>query len=212
MPSTYDRLLDLIFSNGIGVNEALTETKLAEKLHVSRTPVREALKLLEQDRIVERSGRGVRVKELGPEEILEIYEVRVALEAAAARGAALHRTDLDLARLEAIHDEMVKLADSDVEGLVSLNYRFHEAIWRASHNATLEGVVTRLISTLRRYPQTTLSFPGRWETVLGEHQELVEAIRTPDPERAAAIAAEHMTRARDVRLRMYAKVMTGREE
>ncbi|MGC9665404.1 GntR family transcriptional regulator [Planosporangium sp. 12N6] len=212
MSSTYDRLLDLILSNSIEADESLTETRLAEKLHVSRTPVREALKLLEQEGIVERSGRGVRLKVLGPEEILEIYEVRSALEAAAARGAAQRHTDLDLSRLEAIHEEMLKLPESDVEGMISWNYRFHEAMWRASHNATLEGVITRLISRLRRYPQTTLSFPGRWELVLGEHQELIDAIRASDPDRAGTIAGEHMTRARDVRLRMYARQMAGGEE
>lgn len=210
--STYDRLLDLLFSDAIEPGAALTETALATKLHVSRTPVREAIKLLEQDGLVERSGRGVRVKERGPEEILEIYEVRVTLEAAAARAAASRRTDLDLSRLEAIHEEMLRLDATDTQALVTWNNRFHEALWRASHNATLEGVITRLLATLRRYPQTTLSFPGRWERVLAEHQNLIDAIRAPDPDRAAAIAAEHMTVARDTRLRMYAREMTGRDD
>lgn len=209
--STYDRLLDLIVGTSLEPGAALTETALAEKLHVSRTPIREALKLLEQDGLVERSGRSVRIKERSPEEILEIYEVRVTLEVAAARRAANRRTDLDLSRLEAIHEEMLRLPTDDLTAQVAWNNRFHEALWRASHNATLEGVITRLIGTLRRYPQTTLGFPGRWKQILTEHEQLVSAIRAQDAEQAATLAAEHMTAARDTRLRMYAREMTGRE-
>ncbi len=210
--STYDRLRELLLSSGVDAGQALTETALATKLHVSRTPVREALKQLEQDGLVERSGRGVRVKERSPEEILEIYEVRVALETSAARGAATRRTDLDLSRLETIQDEMRQLPLDDIPGRVTWNNRFHEALWRASHNATLESVITRLLSMLERYPQTTLSFPGRWERVLSEHEQLIDAIRAGDADRAGAVAADHMTRARDTRLRMYAKEMSGVED
>lgn len=208
--STYERLRELIFSNELEAGEALTEATLASRLGVSRTPIREGLTRLEQDGLVERFARGVRVKERSPEEILEIYEVRITLEEAAARGAASRRTELDLSRLEAIHDEMAGLPGSDSAGRVAWNNRFHEALWRASHNATLEDVITRLISRLRRYPQTTLTFPGRWERVLVEHGQLIAAIRKQDPDQAAAIAAGHMTAARDTRLRMYSLEMTGR--
>jgi len=208
--STYERLRELIFSNELEAGEALTEATLASKLGVSRTPVREGLTRLEQDGLVERFARGVRVKERSPEEILEIYEVRITLEEAAARGAASRRSELDLSRLEAIHQEMLALPGDDPAGRVSWNNRFHEALWRASHNATLEDVITRLISRLRRYPQTTLTFPGRWERVLADHQQLITAIRAQDPVQAATLAAEHMTTARDTRLRMYALEMTSR--
>lgn len=207
--SAYDRLRELILTNAFGSNEPLTEVNVAEKLGVSRTPVREALKRLEQDGLVERFGRGVRVKERSPEEILEIYEVRVTLEAAAARGAAERSTELDLSRLEAIHEQMLPLPASALDECVLWNNRFHEALWRASHNATLEDVITRLITLLRRYPQTTLAFPGRWERILDEHARLIAAIRARDADLAASIAAEHMTVARDTRLRMYARETAG---
>jgi DNA-binding GntR family transcriptional regulator len=207
--STYQRLRDLILSNELDQGEAFTEAMLAQRLGVSRTPIREGLKRLEQDGLVERSGRGVRIKERSPEEILEIYEVRITLEASAARAAAARRTELDLSRLEAIHQEMLGLTADDPSACVSWNNRFHEALWKASHNATLEDVITRLISHLVRYPQTTLAFPGRWERVLAEHGELVAAIRDQDPDRAAGVAAHHMTVARDTRLRMYALETAG---
>lgn len=209
--STYERLRELFLGDTIEPGAAITEATLAQRLGVSRTPIREGLKRLEQDGLIERSGRGVRVKERGPEEILEIYEVRAVLEAAAARAAASRRTELDLSRLEAIYQEMKALPDGDTEGRVTWNNRFHEALWKASHNGTLEDVITRLLSRLIRYPQTTLDFPGRWDRVLREHEEILEAIRAQDPERAAAAAADHMTVARDTRLRMYAQASVGSE-
>lgn len=210
--STYTRLRELILSDALGPGEAFTEATLAERLGVSRTPIREGLKRLEQDGLIERSGRGMRIKERSPEEILEIYEVRITLEAAAARAAASRRTALDMSRLDAIHKEMQGLSGADPAELVEWNNRFHGTLWKASHNATLEDVITRLITHLVRYPQTTLTFPGRWDRVLAEHTALIEAIRDQDPDRAAAVAADHMTTARDTRLSMYALETTGRGE
>ena len=202
--SVYDQVREFVLRNVLGPGEPLTETALAERLGVSRTPIREALKRLEQDGLVERHGRGVRVRVRSPEEILEIYEVRVALEAAAARGAALRRTDLDLSRLRAIHTEMLALSESQQDERVTWNTRFHEALRRASHNATLEEFMVRLVSQVSRYPQTTLSYPGRWDLILREHEEMISAIADRDADRAGSIAAEHMTTARDTRLRMFA--------
>lgn len=210
--STYQRLRELILSDELPPEEPFTEGTLAQRLGVSRTPIRESLKRLEQDGLIERYGRGMRIKERSPEEILEIYEVRITLEAAAARAAASRRTALDLSRLEAIHEEMQGMTADDPAACVAWNNRFHEALWKASHNATLEDVITRLISHLARYPQTTLTFPGRWERVLKEHAEIIDALREQDPERAATAAAGHMTVARDTRLRMYALETTGRED
>lgn len=210
--STYQRLRELILSDELPPDEPFTEGTLAQRLGVSRTPIRESLKRLEQDGLIERYGRGMRIKERSPEEILEIYEVRITLEAAAARAAASRRTALDLSRLEAIHEEMQGISADDPAACVGWNNRFHEALWKASHNATLEDVTARLISHLARYPQTTLTFPGRWERVLKEHAEIIDALRDQDPERAAAAAAGHMTVARDTRLRMYALETTGRED
>ena len=201
--SAYDGIRELILNNSLPMNEPLVETALAEQFNVSRTPIRDALRRLEQDGLVERFGRGVRVRELSPEEILEIYEVRETLEASAARAAANRRTELDLTRLEAIHEEMLSLGD-DLAVRVLLNNRFHETLWQASHNSTLQESIGRLIVRLRRHPHTTLEFPGRWERVLAEHQELIAAIRDRRADEAAQIAMDHMSTARDVRLRIYA--------
>jgi DNA-binding GntR family transcriptional regulator len=203
--TTYERIRRLILEAEHDDPVSLTEATLAERMGVSRTPVREALKRLEQEGLVERSGRSIRVRERSPEEILEIYEVRIILEAAVARGAALRRTALDLSRLEAIHEQMLALKDEDLAVRIGWNTRYHDAMRTAGHNATLEDVITRLISHLHRYPQSTLAFPGRWERILGEHEDILAAIRDGDADRAAKAASDHMTVARDTRLRMFAR-------
>jgi DNA-binding GntR family transcriptional regulator len=178
------------------------EAALAARLGVSRTPIREALRRLEQDGLVERTSRGTRVVERSPEQILEIYELRILLEAQAARAAAARATNLDINRLRRIHEQMLAAGPEDEAGRVTLNRLFHEGLWQASHNRTLVDVIDRLIAQL--HPQTTLRFPGRWDTILREHGELLEAIVEHRADDAAAIAAEHMSQAREIRLQLYA--------
>lgn len=204
--SLYDRMREDILTGELDAGETLVETGLASRYGTSRTPVREALRRLEQDGLIERSARGMRVRTRSPEEILEIYEVRILLEAAAAQAAAQRHTSYDLARLRNLHEHMAGLDREDGAALARANRDFHEAIWAMSHNSTLCDLLIRLNSHLGRYPATTLTFPGRWETVLEEHAQLIAAIAARDDQKAERIARDHMTAARDVRLQMYTAV------
>lgn len=208
-PGVYERMREEIVSGELEAGIPLVETALATRYGTSRTPIREALQRLEQDGLVERADRGLRVRERSPEEILEIYEVRIILEAAAARAAAKRHTALDLMRLRGGHDNMRTVDSSDPRVTASANRRFHETIWAASHNATLIDMLTRLNSHLTRYPATTLTYPGRWQRVLEEHEQLIAAIEAGDEAKAARIAEEHMTAARDIRLRIYSEDAGG---
>lgn len=151
----------------------------------------------------------MQVRARSPEEILEIYEVRVVLEAAAARAAAERRTALDLMRLEQIHKDMLDASPTDPNGLAVSNRKFHEALWAASHNSTLIDLLVRLGAHLVKFRETTLTFEGRWKSVLTEHTNLIDAIRDGDGDRAADIATEHMVGARNTRLKMYAAESTS---
>ena len=137
-----------------------------------------------------------------PEEILDIYEVRITLEGSAARSAAKHATDLDLARLRARQDAMRGLEGADARA--AANRAFHAALWEASHSPPLIDLLDRLHVHLQRYPTTTLDWPGRWDEVIREHDELLDAISRHDGDAARDIAERHMTGAREVRLQMYA--------
>ncbi|MGY4647319.1 GntR family transcriptional regulator [Mycobacterium sp. URHB0021] len=201
----YQQLREAIVDGTLDADTPLTELALAAKYNVSRTPVREALRRLEQDGLVERGARGMQVRGRSPEEILELYEVRITLEGAAARAAADRRTDLDLLKLERVHSSMMEISTDDPERLATANRKFHEAIWATSHNSTLVDLLGRLHAHLIRYRETTLTYHDRWASVLDEHRQLIEAIKAGDRERAGRIAEEHMTGARNVRLQMYAE-------
>jgi DNA-binding GntR family transcriptional regulator len=200
----YARLRENIVNGRYAPGAPLVETTLAAEFNVSRTPIREALRRLEQDGLVERGSRGMHVRMRSPEEILEIYEVRIILEAAAARAAAERRTQLDLARLEQIHNTMLGVSTENPEQLANTNRRFHEIVWSMSHNATLIDLLDRLHAHLIRYRETTLTYADRWQNVLDEHSQLIDAIKAGDADRAAEIAEAHMMAALNVRLAMYA--------
>lgn len=205
----YVKLREEIVSGSLAAGAPLVEGTVAARYGMSRTPVREALRRLQQDGLVERADRGMRVRTRSPEEILEIYEVRIVLEAEAARGAAERATRLDLMRIAGALDRMKAADPADAGAMAATNRAFHEALWSASHNGTLVDVLTRLHSHLTRYPATTLTSPGRWDTVLTEHADMLAAIETRDGETAGRIAREHMTEARDIRLRIYSEEPSG---
>ncbi|MFC7404662.1 GntR family transcriptional regulator [Georgenia alba] len=204
----YEHIREAIVRGELAPGEALGEVALARRFGTSRTPVREALHRLEIEAIVERTSRGVRVRVSSPEEILDIYEVRITLESSAAKLAATRATDLDRVRLRAAQESMAAVGDSPVER-ADTNRVFHEAIWQASHSPTLVDLLHRLNVHLIRYPSTTLAHGDRWAEVLREHEELLAAIDARDADLAHRIAEAHMTGARDVRLRMYAESDVG---
>nr|WP_090345168.1 GntR family transcriptional regulator [Mycolicibacterium malmesburyense]CRL77275.1 GntR family transcriptional regulator [Mycolicibacterium malmesburyense] len=199
----YEELRNAILTGRYTAGQVLSENALAAEFGKSRTPVREALHRLEIESLVERSPRGVRVRDTSPEEILDIYEVRITLEGTAAKAAAQRATEFDLTQLRSALQAMID-ADDTAEAKAATNRRFHEAVWTASHNSTLVDLLHRLNVHLVRYPSTTLTYGERWDAVLREHEELLAAIEARDGEAARRIAEHHMFGAREVRLRMYA--------
>jgi DNA-binding GntR family transcriptional regulator len=202
VPSLYQQLLEEVLEGNLRPGEILVETALGKRFGVSRTPIREALRMLEQDGVLERVNRGMRVRQTSSEEVLEIYGVRAILEAAAARDAASRRTDYDLATLDRIFRTMAEAKTATPQEMAVINRSFHRAIWQAAGNRTLADLLERLAVHLRRYPATTYLRSGRWEEALEEHRQLLEAIRDKDPDTAAEVAESHMRAARDVRIDM----------
>jgi DNA-binding GntR family transcriptional regulator len=208
-PSPYERIKQAILDGTFEPGASLVETAVAEWCGVSRTPIREALTRLEQDGLINRTDRGMTVRERTPEEILDIYEVRIALEATAARLAAERHTPIDRVRLErlvsAAYEAEPAPDDAALEGQhqADKNREFHRAVWAASHNESLIDLLDRLNLHLLRYPITTLTAPGRWEESLEQHRDLVDAILSRDAARAEKVAEQHFTAARDIRLSLW---------
>ena len=202
MPSLYHELLEEVLEGDLRPGEILVESALGKRFGVSRTPIREALRMLEQDGVLERVNRGMRVRQTSAEEVLEIYGVRAILEAAAARDAASRRSDYDLATLDRILHSMSEAKNATPEEMAGINRSFHRTIWQAARNRTLADLLERLAVHLRRYPATTYTRAGRWEEALEEHRLLLDAIRHRDTAAAAEVAEKHMWASRNVRLDM----------
>ncbi len=202
-PSPYDRIKKAILDGTFQPAFVLAESWLSQWCGVSRTPVREALSRLEQDGLVSRTERGMSVTQRTPEEILDIYETRIALEGAAARMAALRHSPLDRIRIERLMVGVEAVNESDHQAMADMNREFHRGVWLATHNLALIDLLDRLNLHLLRYPITTLTAPGRWQQALTEHRALVSAVLDREPDRASAVAEGHFSTARDIRLALW---------
>jgi DNA-binding GntR family transcriptional regulator len=203
--ATYERIKQAILDGELKPGEPLVETALAEWIGVSRTPIREALTRLEMDGIALRSDRGLIVRHDSAEEVLDLYETRIALEATAARLAAERRTFHDLLQMRHLAEHLTEMEVGDPRAMADANNRFHQQVWHAAHNRSLLDLLDRLGLHLARYPATTLAYPGRWERANEQHLQIVNAIEERDGERAAHLAAGHFTESRDIRLKLWAE-------
>lgn len=193
-----------ILSGELEPGQSLVETSLAAWCGVSRTPVREALRRLEQDGLVERNDHGLAVRSRSPEEILDLYDTRIVLEATAGKVAAERRHEHDVRALRWALDRGRKVGGDDPAAMVDANRQFHRAVWLASHNESLIDLLERLDLHLARYPGTTLLSPGRWDTARDEHAALAGAIEKRNAGLAHAVAMAHFAAARDIRLALFA--------
>lgn len=205
--SVYEILRSDILNARLLPGVVISETSLAAQLGVSRTPIREALFRLEQDGLLHRGPKGMEVRERSPEEILDIYEVRSALEAVASRDAAQRRREIDIATLTRLNRDFADTLRSTAErdaGAAAANLAFHQAIWLTARNTACMDALSRLQAHLGRYSGTTLTAPGRGKAAVEEHSAILEAIIRQDSDAAAALAAEHMSNAKQVRLSLFA--------
>lgn len=205
--SPYLKIRDAIIRGELEPDSPLVEQNLAEWCGVSRTPIREALRRLEQDGLVERSARGLVVTSRTPEQILDTYEVRIVLEESVARFAAERHTQIDRIRLENLLRDASGATEPGGE-LARQNHAFHRAMWAASHNEALIDVLSRLYLHLTRFPATTLSYERRWEETQVDHRALLDAVIARDADLAAQLARKHFERARDIRLELWQQDLT----
>lgn len=177
---------------------SLQEVALSTRHGVSRAPVRDALLRLEADGLVERGPRGAVVRTRTPDEIYDIYQVRIALEAEAVESAIRHATELDFARLTLIHQNAVTEADHDRAR--QLHARWHRVLATASRNNTICEVLERLTSQLALYETRSLAEQGNLTQSHDEHLKIIEAMRAQDVATARELLTRHLQRTRDVRV------------
>jgi DNA-binding GntR family transcriptional regulator len=206
-----DRLRDMIIEGDLAVGERLHEFNLAEALNVSRTPVREAVKLLATEGLVELlPGRGARVAALSARTISELLEVIGGIERHASELAAERMTARELARLQRMHERMALYHQTgNLHEYFKLNNEIHVAIVAAAKNATLEATHASLILKARRGRHAALASQARWSEAMAEHDLLMKAFADRDARKAGEIMFQHDLRTREVVLQML-KTSEGR--
>lgn len=180
--------------------ERLMEIQLADDLGVSRTPVREALRKLEQEGfIVMVPRKGAYVSDLSMKDVADVFEIRAALDGLAGGLAAERITEEELDLMERMLVEKGEaINQNDIDKLVEADTRFHEAMYMASRNERLSNIISNLREQIQRFRLTSLSVPGRREDSLKEHRQILEAIQARDIQLARQLAQEHIENAETV--------------
>ena len=192
----YVAIQDRLIMLDIRPNEAIVESDLAAQLGVGRTPVREALKRLEADRlVVSFPRRGTFATGVDVADLRHISQIRVHLEPVAARTAAETASAAVRAELLDLADrtEALDVAEIDRNELMRWDLRVHRAIYRAAGNPHLEDVLVRYDNLATRIFCLFLDRLPAVSRHVGEHTELLRTIAAGDADKAAAIALEHVT-------------------
>ncbi|MCC5959052.1 MAG: GntR family transcriptional regulator [Rhodobacteraceae bacterium] len=198
--SAYDRLLDEIRHGTLPPGARLREVELAARLGISRTPVREAIRRLEADGLVEHLPRqGASLRRLSYAEVMELYEMRAVLEGTAARLAARAASGLELRELAEINTEMT--SNATPAEIVRLNRQFHSALINAAKNRYLQRAIGAMGRTLLILGQSTLFDPVRIASAAQEHDQLLQALHARDGTAAEAAMRTHIEAAHRIRLR-----------
>lgn len=192
-------LRDAIWEGRFAPGERIPEEEIAHSLGVSRTPVRDALRRLqERGMLVVGAGRSLVVAELTKQQVLELYAMREILEGSAARFAAQHANEAEIDLLHRVLDELDKHQD-DARMLVSLNRRFHRAICEAAHNRYLIATLDGMHDALALLHGNTFRVPSRRSKSDAEHRRIVLAIERRDADEAEKAARDHVRQAQRTR-------------
>lgn len=188
----YDVLLERIGSLELAPGTRLHEVELAASLEVSRTPLREALRMLLAEGLVQQLPTGgVVVAPLDPAQMRDLYVVRAALEGVAAREACVRLDDDGLRELEALVDQMSRLLDYPAE-MLRLGQAFHARLVTAAANVHCTALLRQLRGHLQRYQSVTATIGPRRHDAYLEHRRILEALRGRDPDESERLMRDHV--------------------
>lgn len=205
-PTVLERLRSLILVGEYGPRERLVEGQLAERLEVSRTPIRQALAKLEAEGLVEVApNRGAVVCSFSIEDVWETYDLRAVLEGHAARRAASGIREPELAELRRLAAEMERVAweghfadhEEEIRWLVTTNQEFHGVIITASRNGRLEKLVRRTVEVPLMFKAFFWYTPHERTISRHYHRQILGALESGDAERAEIVMREHVYEGRD---------------
>lgn len=192
----FEKLENDIITGVYPRGEVLTELKLVEQLGVSRTPIREALRRLEQERLIQDSGKGSVVLGITLEDLADIMSIRHRIEGLAAYYATQNLTDEGAEELRQISElQDFYYEKKDVEHLRQMDDRFHVAIYKLSGRTVIRDTLQPLHRKTQRYRRISISDPNRLAKSIGEHKTICEAILSGDAELAERLMTEHIQNA-----------------
>lgn len=191
-----ESLRELIVSGELRPGRKVPEKELCELYGVSRTPLREALKVLATDGLINlEPNRGAWVSRITVEELDELFPVMGALEALAGELACKNITDNEIAQVRALHERMSEHHKArTLEDYFKLNQQIHETILAGARNATLTVQYHILAARVRRGRYMANITPERWDQAMKEHGDILESLEARDGARLAVILREHMER------------------
>ncbi|WP_442907334.1 GntR family transcriptional regulator [Hydrogenophaga sp. BPS33] len=205
------KLRERIFAGELAPGSFVDEHALCAQLSISRTPLREALKVLSAEGLVRHEPRrGCFVRQVTERDLDEIFPVIALLEGRCAFEAARNATDADLAALQQLHDRLNESAQARrIQDYFDANYAIHEAIITLANNRWLAQVIGDLRKIVKLARLQQLHAPGRLDQSLSEHMAVFAALKAHDAEGAEAAMRTHLTRQR-VALRELARSQTSR--
>jgi len=187
-------LRDAVVTGKLKPGDRIVERQLSAELNISRTPIREGLKLLELDGLVAISrNRGAEVTAFTSDEALRLFDVISVLEGLAARRTAERGCADILARLEDLHGQMVfHYNRSQIDPYFEINSAIHDLVVSACGNPDLTATHARLMLRARRGRYMAIMSPDRWRQSVEEHEALMAALRARDPDAAATTWTAHL--------------------
>ena len=210
----FNTLRQAILKGELKPGERLLEIALAERLGVSRTPVREAMRKLEQEGLVVMiPRRGAQVANITEKDLNDVLEVRIALENVAIEKACTRMSEEDMGRLWLAAKEFEHtMAEGNLVRLAEADVVFHEIIYRASDNKRLNQVLNNLREQIYRYRVEYLKEEETRNVLVKEHEELTKAIRQRDVKKAQEISFRHIENQRRAIIQSIEAEEAGKEK
>lgn len=200
-----DQIREMIRKGHLEQGQKISEVEFCAELGISRTPLREALRVLAGEGLVDLvPRRGARVTRPTIGEIQDMFAVMAVLEGLCARVAAEHLTAPRLAEVEGLHQALEDAyRDRDEEAYIQANHAYHRLVQELAENQTLNAIVTGLRQKIFLYRYRQLYQPDRFDQSIREHRDLLEAFRARDGSRAEALMKNHLERQCEALVALY---------
>jgi DNA-binding GntR family transcriptional regulator len=194
----FERLETDIIAGKYKRGQILTELMLTEDLGVSRTPIREAIQMLEQEQLVKAQSKGILVLGVTEKDLCDIYSIRVRIEGLAAAGAAKNQDEEGLKNLtEALSLQQYYVEKYDPERVQSMDNKFHETVYEMCGSAVLCATLLPLHRKVQKYRKISFQSSSRGGHSYREHKEIYDAIVAGDAELAEKLMTSHVKNALD---------------